>query len=189
MDPRRTTSGNSQVGKLIFLTITDFSLSAQEIVTYSGAFHPGGVGTPNFHRMYIGGSPPIESSDSLGRPGQQVGSELANYSIQDNWCNIVTSPGFCWAYSGGWDTLLYHVTPGLGGSSDTRMEVWAAHEGETSYTKIWDLFYLTNFSSAPPNGWNALLCSVYNNGLNNSEFWHRYDQLIFSKEFIPCPQI
>jgi hypothetical protein len=38
-------------------------------------------------------------------------------------------------------------------------------------------------------GWNGLLLSTYNNNLNNSEFWHRYDQVIFSKDFIPCPQV
>jgi hypothetical protein len=189
MDPRRTTSGNSQVGKLFYITFTPYSNCNQEIVTYSGAFGTPGVGKPNAHRMYDGKAyGPLEDSDSLGRPGHQVGSDLADYGA-NIYCDIGTQPGVCWNYSFGWDTLLYHITPGRNGSNETRVVVYAAHEGETKYTKIWDLIVDIVFDGGLNFGWNAIILSDYNNGLDNSEFYHRYDQLIFSKNFIPCPQV
>lgn len=185
-DPRRTTAGNTLVGKLFYLTTTRFSLTTQEIVTYSGAFTtPGG---PNYHRMYAVNFNPIEDSDSLGRPGQQVGSDLADYG-SGLYCDINSQPGYCWSYSGGWDTLMYRLVPGRSGVQETLIQVYAAHEGETSFTKIWDMVYQTGFEASLPFGWNAMLCAVYNNGQANSEFWHRYDQIIFSTQFIPCPQV
>ena len=134
-DPRRTTAGNSQVGKLLFLTTSRFSLTAQEIVTYSGAFPV--AGGPNYHRMYIGGSPPLEDLDSQHRPGQQIGSQLANYGA-GKYCEVSSSSlrANCWAFSGGWDTLLYHVTPGHNGVADTRIIVYAAHAGEQLYEDL-----------------------------------------------------
>lgn len=189
-DPRRTTAGNSQVGKLLFLTSTRFSLTAQEIVTYSGAFPV--AGGPNYHRMYVAGSPPLEDLDSLNRPGQQVGSQLANYGA-GQYCDVSAANlrQYCWTFSGGWDTLMYHVTPGRSGVRENRVVVYAAREGVNTFTKIWDIIYAANFDTGGSmrNGWNGLLLSTYNNGLNNSEFWHRYDQIIFSKQFIPCPQV
>jgi hypothetical protein len=187
MDPRRTSPGNSQVGKLFYITFTPYSNSNQEIVTYSGAFPEAGVGMPNYHRVYAINYNPIEDSDSLNRPGQQVGSDLADYSA-GRYCDIRSQSGNCWAYSGGWDTLLYHITPGRRGREETRFVVYAAHEGERTYTKNWDLVVPMLFDDGYNFGWNAIILSDYNNGLENSEFYHRYDQLIFSKNFIPCPQ-
>jgi len=188
MDPRRTTSGNTQVGKLFYITFTPYSNCNQEIVTYSGAFPVSGVGAPNYHRMYAYNYNPIEDTDPLGRPGQQVGSSLANYS-SNVYCDIQRQPGNCWAYSGGWDTLLYHLVPGRNNSDEHHITVYAAHQGETSYTKIWDQNFYIYFDSGYPLGWNAIILADYNNGLENSEFYHRYDQLIFSKDFIPCPRV
>jgi len=189
MDPRRTTSGNTQVGKLFYITFTPYSNCNQEIVTYSGAFSTSGVGAPNYHRMYDGKAyGPLEDSDSLGRPGHQVGSDLANYGAGE-YCDIGSQPGNCWAYSGGWDTLLYHLVAGRNGRDETRLVVYAAHDGETEYTKIWDIVYDAVFDSGHNFGWNAIILSDYNNAQSNSEFFHRYDQLIFSRNFIPCPQI
>lgn len=180
MDPRRTTAGNTLVGKLLYQTITDYSLSSQEIVTYSGAFTtPGG---PNYFRMYGGGSfSPLEDLDSLGRTGQQVGSQLGS-------CDIDTAPGACWSWSGGWDTVMYHVVPGRDGVQETHIEIFAAHPGETMFVKIWDELFINFYDNTSPKGYSAIIASVYNNGNQNSEFWHRYDQLIFSKQPIPCPQ-
>jgi hypothetical protein len=194
MDPRRTTSGNNQVGKLTFLSTTRASNTAQEIVTYSGAFQTEGVGQPNYFRMYSRGYSPIESWDSLGRPGQQLGKDGSNYS-GGPFCHVRNESGgtanFCWAWSGGWDTIMYHIKPGQGGVENQRVVVYAAREGQKTFTKIWDEIYAIYHSndSQIAEGYNALICSIYQNGSENSEFWHRYDQVIFSKQFIPCPQV
>jgi hypothetical protein len=178
-DPRRTSPGNIRVGKFTSFTNTNNSYTSQELVTYAGywngATSSATVGMPNIHNVYQGYN---------YAPLADVASGLENPS----------SPQ--WAYSFGWDTLLYHVVPGRHGVNETRFEVWAAHPGETSYTKIWDCTYPARYDSSGNTvggvdrpGWNAMLCWIYHNGAEMSEFWQRFDQIIFSKQFIPCPQV
>lgn len=194
-DPRRTEAGNIQGGKLMYQTITDYSLTNQEIVTYSGAFQPpGGAGKPNVFRMYgLGSFSPFEDGDSLRRPGIQVGSERADYANgvycqmqEDGVAGGSLDP--CWRWSGGWDTVMYHLVPGRDGIKESYIEVFAAHEGEHAYTKIWDQIFTNVYDAMLPHGYNAIILSAYQNGMRNSEFWHRYAQIIFSIEPIPCPQ-
>ncbi len=192
-DPVRTTVGNTQVGKLVWLSTTNNSYTAQELVTYSAFFQrPGGVGVPNFHSVYQGYNyaPLADVAVNSNEPGIQLGSELPGVCDPSN-----NNVGGCWSYSFGWDTLLYHVTPGHNGVADTRFEVWAAHEGDTKYVKIWDVIYPAYFDGSgntsgavARNGWNTLLLAIYQNGQTNSAYSHRFDQVIFSKAFIPCPR-
>lgn len=186
MDPRRAQSGMPTVGKLSFQTVTYISYVNQEIVTYSGGQHPA-IPTQNNFAMYQGWNytPMWDSSVGGGgsasnrQPGNQLGA-----------CNPAANPNTCWAWSGGWDTVLYHVVPGRHGVDEQIIQVYAAHEGETVYTRIWDDVYTARFDSSYPYGYNALILSTYNNGNNcPSEFWHRWAQVIFSHEFIPCPQV
>ena len=177
-DPRRTIAGQPSVGKFTSFSTTNYSNTNQEQVTYS-AFFPGGsgLGADNVHNIYDGWaySPLVDISGASGDANP-------------------TSPA--WSYSTtGWDTLLYHITPGVDGGTYNRMEVWAAQDGETSYTKIWDWSYPIHYDDTgngaggiARDGWNAVLCWMYQNGVYSSTFWQRYDQLIFSKNFIPCPQ-
>lgn len=178
VDPRRTSPGNIKVGKFLNFTTTNAAYLNQQLVTYSG-YWPGPtssatIGMDNVHNVYQGWN---------YAPLDGLGSGMANPS----------SPQ--WAYSFGWDTLLYHVTPGHDGVNDTRFEVWAAHEGETAYTKIWDLTYPQRYTTGTDGykvhrpGWNAFMLWIFHNGAAMSEFWQRYDQIIFSNQFIPCPQV
>ena len=200
MDPRRTTSGNLMYGgKLTYQTVTNNSNVFQELVTNSGGALSGSdVGDTNIFRIYgAAGHNPLEDADSLGRPGCQVGSDLADYNASPKvYCQFVTDDGVaggtineCWAWSGGWDTIMYHLIPGRDGVQETLLQIYAAHPGQTSYTKIWDETFTQGYEGGITNGYNALICSIYQNFTNNSEFWHRYCQLIFSKSFIPCPQV
>lgn len=193
MDPRRTISTANRVGKLNYISIAEgrISLSAQEIVTYSGGHEV--ANGPNFFRMYSRNFSPVENWDSVGRPGQQLGKDGSNYS-GGPFCHVRNESGgsanFCWAWSGGWDTILYHITPGYGGLQNQRIVVYAARQGETSYTKIWDETYAVYHSADKPEGYQALICSIYQNGASYpSEFWHKFDQIIFSTQMIPCPQV
>lgn len=173
MDPRRATQGDG--GKLFYFTRTDKSLTSQEIVTESGETSNG----VNYFSMYRSGSPPLES-DSAGN-ANQPGSELG-------FCDWPDQVSSCWAWSGGWDTVLYRIVPGTNSFPDTIVQVWAAHAGETSYTQIWN----QNDVKLPFDvieGHSAVICSGYQNGLSfDTDVYHRYCQLIFSKNFIPCPQ-
>jgi len=164
----RTAMGNVAVGKLLSASTTRNSYTQQEIVTYSAWPTPSGVGTPNIHNVYQG----------------------HNYSpISD--VGMGTKNPTNWAYSFDWDTLLYHITPGRDGVNETRLEVWAAHAGESSYAKIWDVMYPAHFEAGGryQKGWNAWLCWIYQNGLYNTAFYQSYDQIIFSKAMIPCPKV
>lgn len=182
MDPRRASAGMPSVGKLTFQTRTDRSLTTQELVTYSGGLSASNPGV-NYFRIYGGGSSsPLDQKNIASGQGQQPGSQLGV-------CSFSASANSCWAWSDGWDTIMYHLNPGRDGVPESRIQVYAAHPGETSYTKIWDMVWANSYGSGFPFGYNALICSSYNNGNNcPSDFWHRYAQVIFSKSFIPCPQ-
>jgi hypothetical protein len=189
MDPNASAPGMNDPCKLIELGITQRTFTSQNLVTYLN----GSYGNPalNFHRMYMNYNvTPIEQDDTLGRPGQQVGGDLSNYGT-GQYCNISTNTGRCWAYSSGWDTLLYHIIPGnVAGTTPSTIQVWAAHEGATSYTKIWDLQVLSGWQAPGQEGWNQIYLATYCNGFNQPlGFTSRYAQIIFSKQFIPCPQV
>lgn len=192
-DPRRTSTGNIQVGKFTAFSTTNNSYTNQELVTYGGYFpKTNGAGAPNYHNIYQGHNylPLADASTSSNGTAIQLGSEISG--VCDPYGSINSG---CWSYSGAWDTLLYHVSPGHNGVSDTKLEVWAAHPNQTSYTKIWSVIFPAYFDSSgntiggvAKNGWNAMLCWIYHNGATMTPFWQRYDQIIFSKSFIPCPR-
>jgi hypothetical protein len=188
VDPRRITTGSVIGGKLLNFTTTRSTYTAQELVTNSGWCYPNGTivsGQPNVHNMYQGMN--YASIAQLATPGSIVNETAATR----------------WSYSGGWDTLLYHITPGHDNKdrlvsgpliNDTRIEVWAAHPGETNYTKIWDAYYRGCFDDVGPFapnekwGWNAFMCWIYQNWLpTTQDFKQAYDQIIFSKQPIACP--
>lgn len=168
-DPRRTTSGNIKVGKFTSFTTTGASNTFQELVTYGGHWDgAAGVGINNIHNVYQGWAYQPMVDVATGTPQNP------------------NSPK--WSYSFGWDTLLYHVVPGRHGVNETRYQVWAAHEGVTTYTLIWDVTYPAYYESGSNGygsvfrpGWNAMLCWIYHNGATMSEFWQRFDQIIFKK--------
>ena len=145
-----------------------------------------------FFGDYCGGfirtlSPPL-SKDWPGQ-GDQPGSELRGRFGGS--CDFgALSQRACWAYSGGWDTLLYHIRPGRDKGADTLVQVWAAHPGEKSYTKIWDQPNVNlPFDPRHPRGHNALICSGYLNKIDTGPgVFHRYAQIVFSLDPIPCPQ-
>jgi hypothetical protein len=187
--PPDTGSFTNITGKSFWLTTTVFSNPAQELVTYGASVGNGDVaGVQPRHNVY-------------------VGQNFGNIVSQPNVSVATSNWDLNWRYTGGWDTLLYHITPGTQngtGSNRTRIEVWAqrdltlfpAESGQ--YTKIWDVTYTQGFTTgsnstgAPSyNGWNALLLSAYHNGaaFTTSAFNQEYDQVIFSKATIPAPTV
>jgi hypothetical protein len=202
--------------KLIEFGIAQRTLTNQNLVTYLNGAQTGGG--PNYHRIYVDGGIFDHSSGSyVGFDNMSVADPRwpASYSEQiggdtfnppTGYCSIANvSPGSsaaCWAYSGGWDTLLYHITPGpLGpnssppnwfeGPSVCSIQTWAAHEGVTSYTKIRDQTYqLQGWDALGKEGYQAIYLATYSNNLNQPlGFTSRFAQIVFSKQFIPCPQV
>lgn len=174
-DPRRSAPGNIEVGKFLNFTSTNAAYTNQQLVTYAGSWEgEAAVGKANIHNIYQGWNY----------------APLADISTGDR-----NPRSAKWAYSFGWDTLLYHITPGRHGVNETGLEVWAAHAGETSYVKIWDVIYPARYDLGTDGykvgrpGWNSFMLWIFHNGAAMSEFWQRYDQIIFSHAFIPCPQV
>lgn len=176
MDPRRIQGNGTShtVGKFIWTTICQFSLSDGEHVTYSYGDGGNQGSGKNYLRIYATNVPGQGYFDPLNPPNDiQPGG---------------VSPNFF--YSGGWDTLLYHIRPGqngvTSGANATLLEIWAAKPGETAYTQIWNQTYGITWENG--GGPQALMFSTFNNGNNfNTEFFHRYGQVIFSKATIPIP--
>jgi hypothetical protein len=177
-------------GKLVWFTTTNATATAQEIVTYGQSASEDVVGQQPRHRMYGG-----YNFTPFG--GNSQHNETTTIDNRD-------SPSD-WRYSGGWDTLLYHITPGSEGgtsSNRTRIEVWAQHDltlfpaESGQYTKIWDLHYTGHYATGGNSvgapdfpGWNALILAIYHNGsqFTTTGFNYDYDQVIFSKSSIPAP--
>ena len=182
MDPRRTSAGMPAGGKLTYQTRCDLSFTTQEIVTYSGGLNSNNPGE-NYFRMYGGGNTdPLEQKAIGGDGGDQPNNA-------EGLCEFSENPNTCWAWSGGWDTIMVHLRPGRADMPESLIEIYAAHEGETTYTKIWDMTWANDYGAGQPFGYNALILSTYHNGNDcPSEFWHRYDQIILSRAFIPCPE-
>jgi hypothetical protein len=194
IDANRIAGGNSSVdvGKLFYFTRNDRSATDQEIVVHSG--HP--ISGRNYLAMYRSVSPGLASD----APGVSVHGNQPGTSLGNGICRFDNTSGLranCWYWpENEWVTVLWHIRNGtmsgpLGSGSangDTLVEVSVARAGATSYTPIWrqpgvDLPFDVQY------GHNALIASIYHNGENMPvAFYHRYDQMIFSRQFIACPQ-
>lgn len=182
----------SITGKSVWLSTTNASYTAQELVTYGQSVGNGDTnGVFERHNVYNAGYGSFYS--------------LADIPFDPTRTTVNTTVD--WRYSGGWDTLLYHITPGTQdgtGSNRTRVEIWAQHDpslypAETGvYTKIWDVLYQQDYDvgtgpagGANLPGWNALLLAIYHNGsvFTTTAFNFDYDQVIFSKATIAAPTV
>jgi hypothetical protein len=198
IDPERIVGTNDDGGKLFYFTVTDSSNVRQEIVTVSGRQR----GTPerNVFDMYRSGdgsgldqSPDNDVSVTGNQPGSNFTAGVGN-----GVCRFDNNGGRlanCWSWPmGKWVTILYRVKAGKGNvvngdvETNTEVEVWKAEEGETQYTRI----FLNPNVQLPfqfLQGHNAVICSGYMNGQTFSHgFYQRYCQMIFSQQFIACPQ-
>lgn len=188
MDPNRTAGANSSVntGKFVWLTTAEGaqSLSNGEVVVESNGRLGYSSPSENYVDMYSLGVNGINSFDPL--IDASSGTTAAPWQPNNE-------DGVDWYYSGGWDTLLIHHRPGVAnttsGADASRLEIWAQTAGDGDYTKIWDQEFGNSVWEAR-NGLQALILGGYQNGSSafTSSFYHRFDQVIFSKDFIPAPQ-
>jgi hypothetical protein len=170
-------------GKHVWFANTNYTYVVQELVGYGYSVGNGDqVGVQSRFNVYNG-----QNFTSMfdGQPNQTVA--VSNLTVN-------------WRFSGGWDTLLYHITPGTNGGTGpnrSRLEVWAQHDlklfpAESGvYTKVCDVTYTQGFDNngtGPLPGWNALILAAYHNGASfSTSFNFDYDELIFSKAYIPAP--
>lgn len=187
--------GSDEGGKLLYCTNTWNSATSQEIVINSyvevGSFGEG----RNLFSMYRSVSPPLADDHAVSGL-RQIGGEYLGGVCRSS--PTVDSTG-CWFWptdetsegEGRYVTILKQVIPGTDSGGDTVVRVWKAEWGETSYTKIWDQDDVDlPYAAGHPFGHNAIICSGYQNQIDfTEEVWHRYAQIIFSHDFIACPQV
>jgi hypothetical protein len=179
-DPARVSGGNqaNQVGKHLYIASTfQGGLSAQEYVIWSNG------GGPNNQRSLAG-------TNGLRVYKNQFNPLDGQGTPQDNTNHQPGGVTPMWLFNNGsWDTLMYHHRPGRLNVQEELFEIYAAHAGETAFTLIWSQTIATD-GFDQRNGYNAAIFSNYNNGFNFPQaYYERWDQIIFSKEFIPCPQV
>lgn len=147
------------------------------------------------------------------KPGETY---IAPGSAWANTCTRGSGPNTCWeAPIGEWYTMLFHVIPGRHNPQmplntfypenyydacpykDTTVEVWAHRKGESGYTQLFSMSdipmaFASNYESGTngPKGYNVITFDGYASSANqiSTRAWDTwYDQIIFSHEFIPCP--
>jgi hypothetical protein len=200
-------------GKLLFIDTTA-STHEGEIVIQSAGSDPQYFNDTYPFRMYTSsGSNP---NSFLTTPqGAGDGSTIQGGGPYAATCIIggdTDDIGDCWEWPRDeeWITVLVHVIPGrdnqatateaLGNwvNDDTTLEVWVARESETSYSKVFEnttlkwLYGDRDGDATPyeihPAAFNSVCPSAYMNTINSIVGWyHRFDQIIFSKGWIPCP--
>jgi hypothetical protein len=193
-------SGNPP-GKLVFIDTTPVT-SYQEVVIRSPAKWSWDRSTGAFDMYTSHGS---YDQSFIGNP-QGVGGGTA--AMQPNGPGAQCYLGHtgamdCWEWPADeWVTVLFHMIPGHNidplpatmaemTNRDTGIEVWVARAGASSYTKIWDkkdyAWYFDSNNTCPP-AFNAFKASAYMNNVKSVVGWsQKYTQIIFSKQFIPCP--
>lgn len=176
-DPKHLTDQPSSGGKILIFMRAGVSLDARQIVVE--AYDP--EDGQNLFSMNRSGGATLEG-DTPGL-SNQPGSDFG-------FCDFsATGAAGCWAWSNDWDTYLFHFRPGLG-TGDMLVQIWSARPGQTSYTKIWDQdTAAVGFPVPGEEGYNAFTASCFLNKIPiTAEIEHKFDQMIFSKNFIPCPQ-
>jgi len=180
VDPNRYLDGTPRMGKLSFLATTQQTLN-QEIV------HQNMRDRRSLWYTNFGSSPDTGGSMGINSGSKQPGGDYAE-------CGAQGGTSGCWLFNGGeWVTFLYHLIPGTDGDKNTLFEVFVARQGETQYETIFTQMNTINFSETStghPKGYNSFQPSNYMNSQATSVAWYqRYDQLIFSHNSIPCPQV
>jgi hypothetical protein len=200
----RWTPGNPP-GKLLFIDTTAETSNA-EIVLISDPNGAGYWNETNPFRMYtsFGSNPNSALSDPQG---DGTGASMQPGSPFESTCAIgapTNQPGQCWEWpKDDWVTVLFHIVPGHDNEGhiydpldawpekDFAIEAWVAGATASEYTKIFEhhqLAWIYGSDVHPRGAFNSICPSAYMNNVAAVAGWsHRYDQIIFSKEPIPCP--
>ena len=188
-------------GKLAFVDVAVGGAGNQELVVQSPIY-----GSKRF-TMYTNFGSRSNSSLNAGQSSADLAGSYQPGGEYAATCNYAGNFASCWQWpTDEWVTVLMHITPGhdngsgdnpdmasTGNYKDTGIEVWIARYGDTEYTKIWEkMDYVWSYGSpyGNPNGFNCFVASTYMNNVASAVSWYRrFDQVIFSKNFIPCPKV
>jgi hypothetical protein len=207
----RWTPGNPS-GKLMFIDVTGLT-GSQEIVIQSEN-NPGAAGNPYYRtapfRMYTsqGSQPNSLLTSPQGNGGLvQPGGPYTSCTTSN-----LTGANACWEWpKDEWVTVLVHVIPGRDNESfygsnpsaplsawpyhDMTIEAWVARAGASTYTKVYEAFNLAwdyYTSGHHPPAFNKIGPTAYMNAGANAQpaaagWSQKFTQIIFSKQYIPCP--
>jgi|SRR5581483_6714660 len=137
------------------------------------------------------GTPPLWEPNGGGGDLflQPAGNQLCLYS------ELGAGLPHCWQWPvGEWFTVMYRVRyANPGGTTGNQMDLYVARYGQTSYTQLFASRDFAIGSPDPkyPNGPNSLWMTPYDTGRVDSSVstWHKYTQIIASRNFISCPQV
>jgi hypothetical protein len=185
-------------GKLIFLGRTRYTPNNEIVLTSN---------SNRILRAYTNFGSKWNStlSDPQVGYGDTGGTVKQPGGAYDATCIDNVSSSTCWAYPlNEWVTVLVHIRAGHHASSanlnntawrDTQFEILVARAGATQYTSVYSKndFVIDYGESGDPKpwGWNAFIASGYMNGVAaiGGGWQQRFDQIIFSKDYIPCPRV
>ncbi|HEU4627065.1 MAG TPA: hypothetical protein VFS52_20050 [Steroidobacteraceae bacterium] len=212
----RWTPGNPN-GKLMFIDVTGLTGSQEIVIQSENTIGAAGdryYKTAPF-RMYTsqGSEPNSLLTSPQGSSGLvQPGGAFPNCTVPN-----LGVANACWEWpKDEWVTVLVHVIPGRDNSAyfgahinepvsswpyhDTTIEAWVARAGATSYTKVYEQFNLAwdyysqgnGANGRHPPAFNKIGPTAYMNSGATPQpavagWSHKFTQMIFSKQFIPCP--
>lgn len=204
----RWTPGNPN-GKLLFIDVTGLT-GSQEIIIRSenvqGASGYRYYKTNPFLMYTSQGSEPNSTLDVNGEV--QPGGPYAT-TCKTSTFGVANA---CWEWPPDeWVTVLVHMIPGRDNDAyyganynsplsswpyhDTTLEAWVARLGQTTYTKVYENFALAldyNTSGHHPPAYNKIGPAAYMNSGATPQpavagWSQKFAQIVFSKQFIPCP--
>ncbi len=195
----RTLSSQPSAGKLIFIMTCGNNAGShitpsQEIVFRSQRNRRLRAYT-NFASGWNGGLTDPQASGDTSGTIKQPGGAFNSTCIDQLSCTS------CYCYpTDEWVTVYVRLKPGHNQASsdlnnpatqDTELEIKICEAGDTTYTTIYSKNdFVFDFSDqVRAKGWNCFIPSGFMNGVEASQtFFHRYDQIIYSKQPIACPQ-
>lgn len=194
----RFAAGNSP-GKMLYLSC-NYNDPSQELILRGK-----GYGATTLSRAFstytnFAGAP----NGALGNP-QSSGEGLTEQREPGGFPLCTgNNPDACYLWQAGiWQTALIHFRPGRNNIAETLYEIYCAQPGETSYTLVHqksDYVWVYDNSQAGSDGsihgfgHNYVMLNPFTGGggwdVTNAEQWyHEFDQLIFSLSPIACPQV
>ncbi len=205
--------GSAVLGKMVYLSC-NYNDPSQELLLRAKNENPPAAIYPYTNFGYLWNSILEEPQTSGG--GTVNGQKQPGGAFTG--CNQ-PNPGACYNWQEGvWQTVLVRFRPGLHRISQTSppasatnapamntlLEISVAQPGETSYTLVHRKSnYVWEYDNDAQNGTDSSSRHVYgfnwmnlnpftggNNWTNNPiDFYHEFDQLVFSLQPIACPQV
>lgn len=211
-NPSSQATNRNPNGKLLFLRTTGLTPLQEIVVMSTNTSSYDKWHDTNFFRMYTGGGySKVLAKPWPGGPGTKLQpGGIYDTGVAGTTCyqsgSDATISQSCWTWpKDEWVTVLMHVVPGhhypnwngtwgsAGTGGDTAVQVWVARQSQlaSGYVKVFDAGefpFAFDSSGRHPPAWNAITPTGYMNNVPAPVGWtQRYDQIVLSRSFVPCP--